>query len=242
MRTFAEPCCGDGALVRHLESFGLRCVYAGDISTGQDALDLTPADISGAPIITNPPFSRKSQPLLRRLIAHFLRIASAVWLLLPADFASNQWFAPFLSQCSDIVAFGRVRWFAGTKGNSTDNFAWYRFDALRRAPPSMEQTCANSISNPSFTSSSPTSRNGIRRFWDLEDSLLEKLDEGATLKDAAAALSDAGCEVTALLKTRSLTDTAALHRICKTAKAFPPDTRRPMSRGNCTMRPRLPRC
>ena len=40
IRTFAEPCCDDGALVRHLESFGLRCVYAGDIATGQDALAL----------------------------------------------------------------------------------------------------------------------------------------------------------------------------------------------------------
>ena len=40
VRTFAEPCCGDGALVRHLECFGLRCVYAGDIATGQDALAL----------------------------------------------------------------------------------------------------------------------------------------------------------------------------------------------------------
>ena len=40
VRTFAEPCCGDGALVRHLESFGLRCVYAGDIATGQDACAL----------------------------------------------------------------------------------------------------------------------------------------------------------------------------------------------------------
>jgi hypothetical protein len=38
VRTFAEPCCGDGALVRHLESFRLRCVYRGDIATGQDAL------------------------------------------------------------------------------------------------------------------------------------------------------------------------------------------------------------
>ena len=35
---FAEPCAGDGALVRHLEGFGLRCVYAGDIRTSQDAL------------------------------------------------------------------------------------------------------------------------------------------------------------------------------------------------------------
>jgi hypothetical protein len=29
IRTFAEPCAGDGALVRHLESLGLRCVYSG---------------------------------------------------------------------------------------------------------------------------------------------------------------------------------------------------------------------
>jgi hypothetical protein len=40
IHTFAEPCAGDGALVRHLESFGLRCVYSGDIRTGQDALAL----------------------------------------------------------------------------------------------------------------------------------------------------------------------------------------------------------
>jgi hypothetical protein len=52
VRTFAEPCCGDGALVRHLETHGLRCVYQGDIATGQDPLarnDYGPADV----IITN---------------------------------------------------------------------------------------------------------------------------------------------------------------------------------------------
>jgi hypothetical protein len=26
VRSFAEPCCGDGALVEHLESFELRCI------------------------------------------------------------------------------------------------------------------------------------------------------------------------------------------------------------------------
>ena len=31
VKTFAEPCAGDGDLVRHLESFGLHCAYAGDI-------------------------------------------------------------------------------------------------------------------------------------------------------------------------------------------------------------------
>ena len=39
IRSFAEPCAGDGNLVRHLESFGLRCVYSGDIRDGQDALE-----------------------------------------------------------------------------------------------------------------------------------------------------------------------------------------------------------
>ena len=38
IRTFAEPCAGDGALVRHLEAVGLRCGYSGDIRTGHDAL------------------------------------------------------------------------------------------------------------------------------------------------------------------------------------------------------------
>ena len=38
IKTFAEPCVGDGDLVRDLETLGLRCVYAGDIRTGQDAL------------------------------------------------------------------------------------------------------------------------------------------------------------------------------------------------------------
>ena len=28
VRAFAEPCAGDGELVRHLESFGLTCAYA----------------------------------------------------------------------------------------------------------------------------------------------------------------------------------------------------------------------
>ena len=37
VRTFAEPCCGDGTLVRHLESFGLRCAMRAT-SQGQDAL------------------------------------------------------------------------------------------------------------------------------------------------------------------------------------------------------------
>jgi hypothetical protein len=71
IRTFAEPCCGDRALVRNLESFGLRCIHSGDIATGQDALA---CNDYGAPdlIITNPPYARE---LMHQLIQHFQRIA-----------------------------------------------------------------------------------------------------------------------------------------------------------------------
>src|SRR6478736_1429563 len=77
IRSFAEPCAGAGDLVRHLEEFGLRCVYAGDIRNGQDALEL---DHYGAAdsIITNPPWSRD---VMHRLIMHFQDIAPT-WLLL----------------------------------------------------------------------------------------------------------------------------------------------------------------
>ena len=67
IRTFAEPCAGDGDLVRHLEGFGLRCVYAGDIRTGQDALAVEQYGAIDC-IITNPPWSRD---VLHGLITHF---------------------------------------------------------------------------------------------------------------------------------------------------------------------------
>jgi hypothetical protein len=90
MRSFAEPCAGDGDLVRHLESFGLRCAYAGDIATGQDALERN--HYGGADVIvTNPPYSRG---LMHKLIAHFERIVPT-WLLLDSDWASTRQAAPF---------------------------------------------------------------------------------------------------------------------------------------------------
>ena len=84
VRTFAEPCAGDGSLVRHLESLGLLCTYAGDIATGQDALALDTYGAADA-IITNPPYERKT---MHALIVHFARILPA-WLLLEMDWAST---------------------------------------------------------------------------------------------------------------------------------------------------------
>jgi hypothetical protein len=130
IRTFAEPCAGDGALVRHLESFGFRCVYAGDIRSGQDALAL---DHYGAAdcIISNPPYSR---PTMHALIHHFQRIAPS-WLLLDSDWASTRQAVPFLPRCSDIVTIGRLKWIEGSKHTGKDNHAWFRFDIRHRSGP-----------------------------------------------------------------------------------------------------------
>src|SRR5262245_56385768 len=79
VRSFCEPCCGEGDLIRHLQSFGLRCTYAGGIAGDQDALAIERFE---DPPITNPPYDRK---VLLALIPHFLKAAPFFWLLLPAD-------------------------------------------------------------------------------------------------------------------------------------------------------------
>jgi hypothetical protein len=127
IQTFAEPCAGEGDLVRHLESLGLRCVYAGDIRTGQDALAVDSYGTADA-IITNPPYSRV---VLHKLIPHFERILPT-WLLLPADFVSTLQAVPYLPHCSDIMTIGRVKWFPESKHKSKENYGWYRFDVRHK--------------------------------------------------------------------------------------------------------------
>jgi hypothetical protein len=130
VRTFAEPCCGDGSLIRHLESFGLRCTYADDIATGQDALSVM--SYGGAEvIITNPPYQRA---LMHALIAHFQKIAPT-WLLLELDWAATKQAIPHLTHCSDIVVVGRLRWIKDSPHTGKDNFGWYRFDVRHSGGP-----------------------------------------------------------------------------------------------------------
>src|SRR5262245_27917204 len=75
LRAFCEPCAGEGDLIRHLQSFGLTCVYQGDIATGQDALNVRSFP---APVITNPPWRRD---VMHALIMHFMEFAPFCWLL-----------------------------------------------------------------------------------------------------------------------------------------------------------------
>jgi hypothetical protein len=130
VRTFAEPCCGNGDLVNHLESHGLHCLYRGDIATGQDALALESYGGADA-IITNPPWKR---PILHPLIRHFQKIAPT-WLLLDQDWACTKQAVPYLACCTDILAIGRQIWIPGTGKHGFDNAAWYRFDSHHAAGP-----------------------------------------------------------------------------------------------------------
>lgn len=132
IRTFAEPCAGDGHLVGQLQSHGLICTYEGDIATGQDALVYDfEADGSFDAIITNPPWRRD---ILHLMIERFQRIAPT-WLLLDADWSHTKQSGPFMDQCSHIVSVGRLRWEPDTKQTGKDNASWYRFHAQHVGGP-----------------------------------------------------------------------------------------------------------
>jgi hypothetical protein len=132
VHAFAEPCWGDGALVRHLMGHGLWCSWQSDIRQGRNGLDLTGIEFAGADaIITNPPWTfRLMDPLLR----HFLQF-KPVWFLLSADYAHNIQSAWSMDRCSHMVAIGRVKWMAGSRHAGKDNACWYRFQASHRGGP-----------------------------------------------------------------------------------------------------------
>lgn len=133
IRTFAE------SLVRHLESFGLRCAYA-----GQDALALDHYGAADA-IITNRPYTRN---LMHRLIAHFHRILPT-WLLIDYDWSATKQAAEYMPHCSDIVILPRLRWFEGSKNSGKDNHAWYRFDSRHSGGPVLHNNRGHSEGLPS---------------------------------------------------------------------------------------------
>lgn len=155
VKTFAELCAGNDDLIRHLKSFGIRCVHRGDIASGQDALKVKRYIDSPDAGITNPPFTDPNGPerntnLLHDLIRHFLDLGVPFYLLLPHDFAANKGSAPFLKYCTDIIVVGRVKWIPDSEFTGKDNSCWYRFDINHRGsiafhndrgePVSIEQT------------------------------------------------------------------------------------------------------
>lgn len=126
---FIEPCAGDGRLIKHLESDGHKCVWAGDIEPQAPGIEksdclmmgnkLPPCDL----IITNPPWSRDS---LHQMIELF-RNHAHTWLLFDAGWMFTGQARPFLPYCHSIVTIGRVCWIDGTKIKGTEDCCWYGF-------------------------------------------------------------------------------------------------------------------
>jgi len=130
IRTYAEPCAGEGALIGHLAEFGLECVFRNDIDAGVDALTLSGFGEADA-IVTNPPWTRA---VLHPMIQHFAKFAPT-WLLFDADWAFTKQAAPFLKDCSRIVSVGRLKWIPDSKYSGKDNCAWYQFESGHQSGP-----------------------------------------------------------------------------------------------------------
>lgn len=132
IRTFAEPCAGEGYLVGQLQAAGLVCTYEGDISTGLDAL-VHPFgdDATFDAIISNVPWRRD---ILHPMIVRFQAMAPS-WLLFDAEWAHTKQAAPYLDQCSHIVSVGRLKWIPNSPHQSKDSCAWFRFHSQHSGGP-----------------------------------------------------------------------------------------------------------
>ena len=128
---FAEPCAGNGALVRHLEAAGMSCLWASDIEpqapdiAKRDAFEgLHAAAESADFIITNPPWERST---LHRMIVTFSD-ERPTWLLFDADWIHTWQAVPFLPRLRKVISVGRVKWIADSPFCGKDNCAWHLFD------------------------------------------------------------------------------------------------------------------
>jgi len=126
---YAEPCAGDGALIRILQKYGHKCVAAYDVEprhkivTQADAVFLSKEDMKRASVvITNPPWGRH---VLHQIIERSF-FWGPTWLLFDADWMHTRQAIPYLNRCKKIVSVGRVKWFGNTAGK--DNCCWYLFD------------------------------------------------------------------------------------------------------------------
>lgn len=140
--TYAEPCAGDGRLIKHISTLvpDSECTFAADIELREsdedieeiDAFDITELHLEHAElIITNPPWDRK---ILHPMIEHFSDLRPT-WLLFDADWVHTIQSSELVrSRLRKIVSIGRVKWIEDSAGSGKDNAAWYLFDAIKAGP------------------------------------------------------------------------------------------------------------
>jgi hypothetical protein len=128
---FLEPCCGDGELAGHLESFGHRCQGRFNLPDCDARYCFYRRAHQEVCFITNPPWSRS---LLHRIITN-LSDQGPFWCLLDADWMHTKQSIPYQPRLRRIISIGRVRWIEGSKSVGKDNAVWCLFTR-----PSIEPT------------------------------------------------------------------------------------------------------
>jgi len=125
--SYAEPCAGDGSLIRQL--VGLDCRWKSDIHPLKegiqklDAHNLQESHVENCDyIITNPPYSWN---VLCPMLDRFPKLRPT-WLLLPADMMHNKRMAPYMRRCSVALSIGRLYW-RDNKIRGKDNYVWALF-------------------------------------------------------------------------------------------------------------------
>ena len=132
---FAEPCAGDGRLIRHIEELsGMLGYWMTDIEPMADHIgdgDATTDKIVGCEIaITNPPWNRKIlHPIIENLSNQL-----PTWLLFDADWMHTKQAVPYLPRLKRVVSVGRVKWIEGSNSTGKDNCCWYLFDKHNGIP------------------------------------------------------------------------------------------------------------
>ena len=129
---FAEPCAGDGRLVRHIEQLtDLKGYWMTDIEPLCPSVGVGNAltdQIVGCDIcITNPPWNRKIlHPMIENLATQM-----PTWLLFDADWMHTKQSAQYQKWLEKVVSVGRVKWIEGSKSVGKDNCCWYLFNAKK---------------------------------------------------------------------------------------------------------------
>jgi hypothetical protein len=120
-----EPCVGDGALVKHLNQFGLRCFSSSDIEYDARS-SIYPVHMFDY-FITNPPWSRDIlHPIIENLAGQ-----RPTWLLFDADWMHTKQSHELIQYCQKIVSVGRLKWIPDSPYTGKDNCCWYLFGSSK---------------------------------------------------------------------------------------------------------------
>lgn len=124
IRMFAEPCVGEGHIVRWLENDQRKATWTSDAEV--DARTHQYPTNTFEAFITNPPWSR---PVMHEIIEN-LRRQKTTWMLIDADWMHTKQAIEYLKYCRTIISIGRVQWVPNSTSTGTRNCCWYEFGKL----------------------------------------------------------------------------------------------------------------